>query len=228
MPSLQQPLNFRGTLDIKRAFVIGLREIFASNLVEERYLYKPVPDPKHLRTGDDDGGAAETKIKIYRSFPKRMNFYPSLVITTLGFNASLTAMGETKEEAAGQQDPAGIFRMTYGGHMIVPVQIKIYGKDNTFDRDKLTDTLLIMLRIMQREVFARFGIGYVTIDVGGEDQYEDTDGIMVFTNTVTLQCNTDWNLITTPSQNELFEQVLLRVYMQAQEGDPLELLAPET
>jgi hypothetical protein len=230
MPDEKRPLVFRGTLDVKRAIVLGLREVFASDIIEERYRWRPVPDPKNLRTTkegkDDDGGALETKIKIYRSFPKRMIYYPSIVVHSRAFDASLTSMGEEREEQYGQQ-LNGVFKMTYGGHMVIPIELKIYSKDNTYDRDKLTDTLLIIVKIMQRSVFARFGLGYVTIKVGGDAEYEAGDGVMVFTNTVTLYVVTDWSLDLDPDESELFEKVYLKVLAQAQAGDPLELLGYE-
>jgi hypothetical protein len=233
MPPQKFNLNFRGTFDIKRAFEIVLREIFASDIVEEKFRYVPPPDipqgkaEELEKQGIDYGGGERTKIRIYRSFPKRLISYPAIVISTSGFDASLTAMGESNEEVWSGQDQGTVTSHTAGGYLIVPVEIKIHSKESPNDRDRLTDIMLILLRILRRNYFSRFGLGYRTIRVSGEDQYEDPrgDGIVIFTNTLTVECQTDFTYQAGQDVNELFETLVLKVFMQAQEGGELVLFA---
>lgn len=226
-PPLKRILSYRGTFDIKNVFVKVLREIFASDIMEEEFRYVPSPDIIDENKGDDEGGAKDTKIRIYKSFPKRIQSYPCIIVATRGYDASLMALGEEGEEAADGFKDGILVGRSFVGHYIVPLEITVYAKDSTDDRDKLTDLLVVMLRILRRSLFHGFGVGYRTITVGGENQQEDPrDRFQIFTNSITVECQTDYILDLTIEESELVEKILLDVKGQAGPGQPIESLAP--
>jgi hypothetical protein len=226
-PRLIPGLVFRGTWDIKNAFVLVLREIFSDQaIVGEQFLYTPAPD-QPTRDGDDDGGSFETKIRIYKGFPKRINSYPSIVVTSLPFDAPLTGMGEEGEEAGdGFQDGILVAR-SYTGYLIIPIEVRVYSKDSTDERDRLIDILYLMLRVIRRTFFHRFGFGYVGIRFSGEDQSaEPGSEYLIHTNSLVLECNTDYSYNLTVDQQAMFSKILIKVDGRTKPGDPLVPLDP--
>jgi hypothetical protein len=192
-------LNFRGIHSIKVTMELILRQIFASELIDKRYRYSP--DEK------------ETKIRIYRVFTKRLEHYPAITITAGGFPVHLLALGNDYELTSEHPnpDPNNLQPLrTAGGHMIVPIELKVWAKESVDDRENLTDILIMIFRIFaQRGQFKKFG--WVNWRVGGETQFTDADTRMVFNNTIVVDTQTDYTYLIKPEQATLIEQIALRV-----------------
>ena len=200
-------LNFRGTNWIKEAFQQVLQELFANtDVMDERFLY--------------DTDDAKTQIKIYRSFPQRMEFYPCIAISAEPFDGSLTSMGIEGEDATDVQEQGILTKLTYTGHIIIPINLKVFARQSTDDREQITDILFILLRILgARQAFARFGFGYTHININGEDQFVDDDNHMVFTNSITIQCNTDYTYVVDVLTQETIEKIVVRVFGKLNPSD---------
>ena len=200
MPPSTFNLAYRGTHHVKLAMQGVLRGIFASDLVDERFRYIASP------TAEDPNTKNQSKIFIYRAFPQRLLSYPAIVISSGGFNPSLTATGEYQEEAGdvdGQQ--------TYTGSVTVPITMTIFAK-SVDDREELTDILVVIFRVLCRNRFADKGMGYVSLSVGGESQQDDVDGKLLYVNTLEVQVITDYTLFVTPEQSDLIQSVFTRVW----------------
>lgn len=210
-------LTFRGTNFIKLAFEEVLKEMFSNQSIvkNEKFLYN-----------DKDN---ETKIKIFRSFPHRIEFYPCILLTAEGFDGSLTAFGPEMEELIEVQEGvvSTLTQQVFHGDLTIPINLKVMARGSSDDREQLTDTLLIILRILGRGAFFPFGFAYNKIQINGEDQIVDDDNTMIFTNSITVPCITDYQFTITPDVNQILEKIVVKVYGKLKEGDPLTpLFAP--
>jgi len=211
MVDVNRSLVFRGTNLIKLAFEQVLREIFATVNVDERFRY--------------DRDDSKTQLRIYRTWPNRLEFYPMITISSGSWDASLTVAGSEKEEADQKIENGVLTSETFTGSMTIPITLKVFCKQ-VDDVEQLTDTLVIILRILNRGNFAKFGIGYNKIKVNGESQYPDASGATVFTNSITVDVLTDYTQVLTIEQSGLFDKILLRVFGQEQLNSTPVLLAP--
>jgi hypothetical protein len=226
---LVKGLAFLGTSGTKDAFVQVLRQLFADpSIMEETYLYKapesePAPD-------QDQGGAEGTNIRIYKSFPGRTISYPAIIVSMGPFDGSQRFMGEERGEASDAHDTGGnLVGRDFLGYDIMPVKLTVYSWGSSYDRDRLTDILRILLQVVRRGVLAKFGLSYVNVEVGGDEQFEDArDQIPVYTKTITLQCQNDYNWFLDQDQEELITSYLLRVKVAVNKADPGMLLAQES
>ena len=209
MLSKKLNLVFRGTNFIKLAFDQVLKELFAdANVVDEQFRYSE----------NDE----ETKIKIYRSFPQRLELFPCISITAEAFDGSLTGMGIEGEEVSEQKDESGMFlqNLTYTGQQLMPINLKVFAIQSIDDREQLTDTLYVLLRILGgRQAFAPFGFAYTGIHVNGEDQFMTDDQRMVFTNSITVQCFTDYTYVVDVATQQLIDRIVVKLYGQMKSTD---------
>jgi len=227
VPRIIPGLVFRGTYHIKNSLVMILRDVFASELMEETYRYVRPPDQVRDGKNDDEGGAHETKIRIYKSFPQRTAFYPSLIVKFRPFDASLTSMGEEGEDGGDGIQDGTLVSQTYTGYLTIPIEIGVYAKGSPDDRDRLTDLLLQFLRIVRRGILDKSGVGYVKIRVEGEGQFvDDRDRLVVHTSSIILDCNTDFTFNLTVDEDLLLNKILVRVFGETQPGGTPVPLAP--
>jgi hypothetical protein len=177
-----------------------LRRIFASDIIDKRYRYSEKEE--------------DTKIRIFRAFPKRLEFPLSIAISAGGFTGRLSALGQ-QHDLVGQRanpDPANpqpILNAS-GGHTIMPIELKVYAKGSSDDRENVTDILTMIFQIWaERGQFKKFG--WVDWRVTGEGQYMDVDKELVFTNSVTINAQTDYTYVIKPEQAVLIEKIALEV-----------------
>ena len=205
-------LNFRGTGDLKRAFQLVLRGIFADETIikDKRYRYVSVRDEKSGKLVT----AKETKIRIYRAFPQRLEHYPTIVVTAGAHSPNLTGMGVGKEELGEQFDDQGVLiGQSATGHTVIPIVLNIHTKSSQDDRDNLRDLLVQIFRVLGQRSFFRFGIGYSAIDAADDTQTEDDDGKIIFTTAVTVHVNTDYveALVIDPLKVNLIDKISIDV-----------------
>ena len=205
-------LVFRATNHIKQALEKSLREIFKTDLVPEEFRY--------------DADEQKTKIRIFRGFPGREEFYPTIAISSGAFDGSLTSMGrygdETGERFQPSMLPGGkpqLIAETFGGAHSIPITLKVFSKDSSDEREKLLDILYAVLRIFSLQVLAPFGFAYNKIQINGEGQTEYASREMIFTNSVTIGCHTDYTYIIKPPSSALLNSILIKVYGELN-GDP--------
>ena len=205
-PIEKNTLLFHGTADLKFGFEAALRALFADINVIKNANY---------RYSDTE---ADTKIQIYRSFPNRVEFYPSITISTESHSAALTGLGSGQEELGETVDPGtGLLLTTSSyGHVIIPVTLTVHTLERQEDRDKLRDILVQIFRVLGRGAFSRYGIGYSHVDVGGDEQEEDQTGKIIYRGTVTVQVNTDYtetlSLVDEGIDDQLINNVVVDLF----------------
>lgn len=194
-------LNYRGTFELKRAFEVVLRGVFADPTIikDKRYRY--------------DSQEKISKIRIYRSFPTRVEHYPAITISAGAHDASLTALGNQKEEASERIEGGVLKSQTYTGHTVVPIVLTVHTKESQQDRDLIRDILIQILRILAAPLFSNYGIGYSTIAVGADEQELDDDGKVLYTGTVTIDVNTDYTQVidVDPESDQLINNIVVDV-----------------
>lgn len=193
-------LVFRGTLDIKTAFEEILRRVFADNSIVTNNKYRYTNDPE------------TTKIQIYRNFPVRAAFYPSITLSIGEFDASVNILGIQNEPLSEHHDDGQLVSQTYGGAMQIPLNITVRAKESQDDRDILRDYVIQVCRILARHEFAQSGLGIHQITGGGDEETEDTDGTLIYSSTITLPLNTDYGYFTTPDANALINSIVVDVW----------------
>jgi hypothetical protein len=216
---LTQNFNFRGTRDLKLGFEILLRSIFADPIIvkNENFRYVPpmgtTPSPKN-------------KISIFRTNPNRIELYPALIISRGSYDTNLMGLGEERENASEKIVNGVLTSSSYVGHKVVPIQISVRAKGSGDDRDILTDLLEEIFRVLARNKFGLFGVGFTNISVGEETQEEGDDGNIIYGSSIMLQCNTDYSYIIDVAQEGLIKSIFLRVYGQISKNSPLIPLHP--
>jgi hypothetical protein len=214
---------YRGTNRIKFGVVQVLRNVFANPDIvpDERYRY--VPSTKEGKTWEET-----SKISIYRTYPKRIELFPALTVMAGAYTAELMALSEEREVAMEHFDDAGILVNTsHVGHSIVPITINILAKASTDDRENITDIVVMILRVLARGQFARHGFSYNKIEVGGENEAEGEDGEILYGNSVTINCNTDYWYVFSESQENLINSIALKVFGEKTATSPEILLHPD-
>jgi hypothetical protein len=211
MPELN--LVFRATNHIKLTLEKVLREIFQTDLVPEEFRY--------------DGDERNAKVRIFRGFPGREEFYPTIAITSGAFDGSLTAMGRYGDQAGEQYQTEGIvvpnkpllLAETFTGAHTIPITLKVFCKDSSDEREKLTDVLYAILRIFSLKTLAPFGFAYNKIQINGENQSEYASRELIFTNSITIGCHTDYTYVMKIPESDLLEKIVIKVYGELN-GDP--------
>ena len=216
-----QLLIYRGTNTIKVSLLYVLRAIFANPAIvkDERYRYVPTTE---------ESATNKTKISIYRSYPKRIETYPSIIISSGAYDADLMSMGEEREDGSQHFDSQGSFSaMSYVGYSSIPITMTVTAKNSTDDRENLTDILVMILRILGRGQFSRFGFSYNKIAISGDAEEPADDGEILYRNSVTINCNTDYWYLFDKNQQELINAIGIKVFGQLTGTSPLVNLHPD-
>lgn len=200
-------LVFRATNHVKLSLEAILREIFATDLVPEAFQYLP--------------DEVASKVRIFRGFPNRKEAYPCIAITAGRFDGSLIAMGSKGEEASEVFNKEGnlLLAETFTGFHTIPITLKVFSKNSSDEREKLFDLLYCIIRIFSLNRLAAFGVAYNKIYINGEDQVEYADRELIFTNSVTIECHTDFTHVVDIAQEDLINKIVIRVFGAAG-GDP--------
>jgi len=215
MVDVKRTFVFRGTNLMKKMYEKVLRDVFASDVIDERYRY--VPKDK------------DSQIAIYRSFPQRLEKFPAIVISTGSWNADLVSMGIAGEEMEQVIVNGKLISNVFSGYMKIPVTLRVFSLGSTEDRDILTDILVMVLRILSRGQFAKYGVGFHQIAVEGEGQFAYDTGNMVYTNAVTVQNHTDFSFMDGIDETLLLDKVSIYLFGFLKSGEtPLQLHPTES
>jgi len=168
---------FKYTNYLKAIFVVFLRTAFKAESIPERYRYNR----------DEN----QSRIQIYRSFPRRTFRPPTIVVSAEAGNASVSSLGY--EELKSIKDDLGnIIGYQIYGKLEIPVKITIYSL-NTSDREILTDLVALCLRYLFRQKLLDRGISYTKIRIGGEAE-ETWRNQILYTNTITIDCYSEFTI----------------------------------
>lgn len=153
----------------KLAFVLALRQAFQSSVTDENLRYS------------DNGDA--TKIKIFTAYPLGLEFYPALIVSCAGGDASFRYLQDDFTE---EDEVAGTVR--YSGRLSFTISLTVLSR-STLERERIVDHLIIFIRHLFRDVLHGFNLEYTRdIRVGAEaiveventPAYEQTIDIPVY------------------------------------------------
>lgn len=194
MTDIKRNLVFRGIFAQKTAIEQLLRQIMAdSTITQSNYLYSAIE--------------SETKIKIYRSHPGRLEFYPSIIISSSAFSPNIITLGIHREKASDGHTIGGDTYDTATGYVNIPIILSIFAKQPD-DRDILTDFLVSILRVSARGMNPI--VWWNNIAVSGEDQMVAGKDI-VYTNTITINTHTDYSFIDMVDQTKIVNKAVAEV-----------------
>ena len=152
-----------------------------------RYAFGHSSTPAEYRYDNDQ---KQTKISIYRGFPKRIELYPAIIIEAEAGDASITFLGE--EQYNENRDELGrLISIKYGGPMTLPIKLTIQARTVT-DMERIVDLCVVFLRFLFRNKFAEFGFAYTKINPGS-DSHDIVDNEPLFSRTLTIDVYTEYS-----------------------------------
>jgi len=152
----------------KLAFVLALRQAFSS----------AITDP-NLRYSENQ---EETKLKIYTAHPLTMEFFPAIVISNGGGDASFRYMQEDFIDESPDNTT-----LTYSGLVSLTISLTILTK-STLERERILDHLIVFIRHLFRDVLHGFNLEYTRdIRVGSENIIE-VENTPVYEQTMDIPC----------------------------------------
>lgn len=159
---------------LKKAFVVLLREAFKLPSMPAEFRYTEKEHDSH--------------IFIYITYPIRAEQFPMLRVS-VGPEDYSVRMFEDEIIEENKDGFGEIVELKRVAPIITPVIVRI-GALTTQDRDRLTDIVSFLIRRIFRDRFAKEGIAYTGIEIGG-DQEESWFNQVVYTKDITVKCYTE-------------------------------------
>lgn len=175
----------------KLAFVLALRSAFKSDLTNKDIRYN---DSKEL-----------SKIRIYTAHPLTMEFYPSLVVSTGGGDASFTYLMDdfVEEQQETSTTPGSV---TFAGKVVFTISLTIFA-GSTLERERILDHLILFLRHIFRPSINAFGLVYTKdIRVGAETLME-VENKPVYEQVIEIPCYMEYELKVDQSTLDTIRQI---------------------
>ena len=157
----------------KLAFTQGLRIAFASEITD--------PSLKYIE------GSTDSKIKIYPTHPQTLEFFPSLIVSAAGGDASFTYM---QDDYIGGGEES--FEQRYAGRVVFNINISILAS-KTVERERMVDHLIFFTRHLFRGTFHGFDVEFTKdISLSGENTFE-VDNKPVYEQVLSIPCYMEYN-----------------------------------
>jgi hypothetical protein len=154
----------------KLAFVLSLRSAFASTFTDPALRY------------DDD--QSKSKIRIYTAHPLRLEYYPAIVISTGGGDASFTyLMDDFVEEAPKNERDQVVF----AGRVVFTMAVTIL-TNSTLERERILDHLIIYVRHLFRDNLHAFGLEYTKDIRVGPETLTEVENKPVYEQVLEIPC----------------------------------------
>jgi hypothetical protein len=178
-PKLTDSLTeIQGTNFFKLAFVHVLRKAFGHPDSPQEYRY----------VADDHDGK---QLWITRAYPKRLTGLPAILVEA---DDGINDINQIGEEISGQilSDPdpqTGVQTLlynTYSGLTWITVNLTVLAETTT-DRERLTDLLMLYVRVLFRQWFANNKVQYLDIK-GGDDGEDVIEGKTIYRGKVRVRC----------------------------------------
>jgi hypothetical protein len=124
-----------------------------------------------------------TQINIFRNFPKRVEKYPALIVTTSGGNADVNFLGDEilyegiGDNSFGHEADDKTY-WYYGGILTLNVSIHICAK-SIADLEFLMDRTTLFMRYIFKEKFFQNNLAYNKVGFTPEEE-TDMDGTTIF------------------------------------------------
>jgi hypothetical protein len=149
--------------------VLALREAFKSSLTDENLRYSDDPDT--------------TKLRIYTAHPLQLEFYPAIVVSVGGGDASFRYL---QDDFVEEDVPNAIVR--YSGQMSFTISLTVL-TNSTLERERIIDHLIVFVRHLFRDVLHGYNLEYTRdmrigseniLEVENRPVYEQTFDIPVY------------------------------------------------
>jgi hypothetical protein len=157
----------------KLAFVLALRQAFQSSLTDI-----------NLRYSDN---ADQTKIKIYTAQPLRMEFFPCVVVSCAGGDASFRYL---QDDFTSEDVDAAL--VTYAGQMSFTISLTVMTK-STLERERIIDHLIVFVRHLFRSVLHGFNLEYTRDMRIGSESIVEVENVPVYEQTFDIPCYLEYH-----------------------------------
>jgi len=152
----------------KLAFVLALRQAFQSSVTDENLKYSDLPE--------------ERKIQIFTAHPLKLEFYPALVVSCAGGDASMKYLMEDFIE----EDVENAL-VKYSGQLNFTISITVLTQ-STLERERIIDHLIIFVRHLFRESLHGFGLEYTRDMRIGAESIIEVENKPVYEQTFDIPC----------------------------------------
>jgi hypothetical protein len=151
----------------KLAFVVALRSAFQSSVTDKNLKYDP--------------SEQSTKLKIYTAHPLRLEFFPSLVVSTGGGDMSFTYLGDDFVEENDNNE------VVFAGRLIFTMSLTILSR-STLERERILDHLIIFVRHLFRAELHRFGLEFTRDIRVGPETLTEIENTPVYEQVLDIPC----------------------------------------
>lgn len=152
----------------KLAFVKGLREAFSSSIADPRLRYSEDKDV--------------TKLKIFTAHPLVPEFFPSIVVSTAGGDASFRYLADDFTDTRVEDN-----ELVYAGRVVLTISLTVLS-NSTLEREKVMDHLIIFIRHLFRDRLHGFGLEYTRDIRIGPETLTEVENKPVYEQTMDIPC----------------------------------------
>jgi hypothetical protein len=158
----------------KLAFVLALREAFSSEFTDEELRYSQDKDA--------------TKLKIFTAHPLTLEFYPSLVVSSSGGDASIKYLQDDFVEDIGDN------KSLFAGQLSFSISITILS-NSTLERERIMDHLIIFVRHLFRGTIHGFNLEYTRDIRIGPENIVEVENRPVYEQTMDIPCYMEYKAV---------------------------------
>lgn len=171
----------------KLSFVLALRQAFQSSLTDD-----------NLRYSDDQ---SQTKIKIYTAYPLRLEFFPAIVVSVAGGDASFRYLQEDFTE-----ENVDTAKVSYDGQMNFTISLTVMS-NSTLERERIMDHLIMYVRHLFRDVIHGFNLEYTRDLRIGSESVEEVENKPVYTQTFDIPVYMEYHAVIDQSSLDTIRRI---------------------
>lgn len=157
----------------KLAFVLALREAFKSSLTDENLRYSDNPD--------------ETKLRIYTAHPLQLEFYPAIVVSVAGGDASFRYL---QDDFVSEDVDAAVVK--YSGQLSFTISLTVL-TNSTLERERIIDHLIVFVRHLFRSVLHGYNLEYTRDMRVGSENILEVENKPVYEQTFDIPCYMEYH-----------------------------------
>lgn len=157
---------------IRRDLVVVLRACFASDYTDENIRFNINPN--------------NTKIKIYNSYPKVLEFFPCIIVSIDNVNISFKYLQDDFV-----QENNGIYK--YNGGVEFAVKLAVYSR-SVVERDRILDHLIYFLRNIIVKNIRGIGAHYSSNMSIGDESTSVINKELIFSNAISIPCYAEYEV----------------------------------
>ena len=179
----------------KLAFVLALRQAFASSLTHKDLRY--------------DADKTKTKIKIFTAHPQTLEFFPCLVVSVGGGDCSIKYLMDDFVDEVEDQG-----KVIYAGQLSFSISITVMTSGSTMERERIVDHLIFFVRHLFVDVFRRarsekfnFDLMYTRDIRLGAENIVEVENKPVYEQTMDIPCYLEYHATVDQSALETIRSI---------------------